>query len=105
MYIDLAGFNTRLITNLKATDRHLPIALDEYNRLLGVLAYDDFSFLEIRDGNASEVIKVTNVCGKLVIDRGMEQTTIKAFRCGTGVAFILTMSGVEYTVCQLDKCG
>lgn len=103
-YTPLAGFVARLTDNLARTDRHLPIDDTGYRLLLSSLADGDYSFLEIRDGNAIEVVKATNVCGKLVIDRGAERTKSHAFRCSTGVYFTQTMQGVKDTVCQMDEC-
>lgn len=105
MYIDLAGFVTRLTENISYKSRHLPIPQVDYDVLLDRLADGDYSFLEIRDGNAIEYVKVMNVCDKIVIERGAEQTRTHSFRCGTGVAFVLTMQGVQDTVCQMENCN
>lgn len=104
MYVSLAGFVTRLTDNISWKTRYLPIEQNDYDFLLKQLADEDYSFLEIRDGNASEVVKVTNICGKIVIDRGAEKTRPLAFRCGTGIAFLLTKQGVEDMVCQMEDC-
>lgn len=105
MYKPLAGFVTRLIDNLSARDRHLPISDYYYDWLLDELEDGDYSFLELRDGNGSEVVKVKNWCNSLVIDRGMELTKPLAFRCGIGVSFIMTEQGVKDTVCQMTECS
>ena len=102
MYIPLAGFVARLTENISWKTRHLPIEQNNHDFLLGQLADEDYSFLEIRDGNAIEIVKVLNVCDKIVIERGAEQTRPLAFRCGTGVAFTITMQGVMDTVCQME---
>lgn len=104
MYIDLAGFVTRLTENISYKSRHLPIPQKDYDFLLENLADEDYSFLEVRDGKAIEYIKVMNVCDKIVLERGAEQTRTTAFRCGTGVSFRLTMQGVKDTVCQMENC-
>lgn len=101
MYINLAGFAARLSDNITEKSRHLPLATEDYNFLLGQLDDGDHSFLEIRDGNTIEVVRVTNTCDAIVIDRGAEQTRPMAFRCGTGVLFTLTMQGVKDMVCQM----
>lgn len=103
-YIPLAGFVTRLTENITYKTRHLPIDEVSYQLLLDNLADDDYSFLEIRDGNAIEIVKVINKCDKLILERGAEQTRPTSFRCGVGVAFVLTMQGVKDTVCQMESC-
>ena len=104
MYKDLAGLVTRLTSNITHKHTHLPIPQQHYNLLLDELADGDHSFLEIRDGNAIEYVKVMNICDKIVIERGAEKTRPLAFRCGTGVSFQLTMQGVKDTVCQIENC-
>lgn len=103
-YIPLAGFVARLTENITYKTRHLPIDEVSYQILLDNLADDDYSFLEIRDGNAIEIVKVINVCDKIMIERGVEQTHPQSFRCGIGVAFIQTMQGVKDTICQMEEC-
>lgn len=102
-YIPLAGFVARLTDNITYKTRHLPIDDASYQLLLDNLADDDYSFFEIRDGNAIEVVKVVNVCDKIMIERGAEQTRPQSFRCGIGVAFVQTMQGVKDTICQMTE--
>lgn len=105
MYIPLAGFTTHLIGNISWKTRYVPIPQDDYDFLIEQLADEDYSFLEVKDGNAIEIVKVINICDKLVIDRGVEQTRPLSFRCGTKIAFIMTMQGVKDTVCQMETCN
>ena len=104
VYKPLAGFVTRLTENITYKTAHLPIDEVSYQILLDNLAEGDYSFLEIRDGNAIEVVKVINFCDKIVIERGQELTKPLSFLCGTGVSFQLTMQGVKDTVCQMENC-
>lgn len=104
MYVDLAGFTTYLTDNITARTRHIPIPWEDYDFLVENLADGDYTYLEIRDGNAIEYIKVANECDTIVIDRGVEKTRAYAFRCGTGVTFQLTRRGVEDTICQMENC-
>lgn len=104
MYIPLAGFVTRLTDNITYKTRYLPVSQADYDYLLDKLADDDHSFLEIRDGNAIEVVKVINVCDRIMIERGAEQTRPQSFRCGIGVAFTQTMQSVKDTICQMEHC-
>lgn len=104
MYIDLAGFSTKLTADISYKSRHLPIPPWDYDLLLDKLADGDHSYLELRDGKAIEIARVYNFCDKIVIERGREETRTTAFRCGTGVSFTLTMQGVRDTICQLENC-
>lgn len=104
MYVDLAGFVTHLTDNITYKSRHLPIPQEDYDFLLETLEDGDYSFLELRDGKAIEYVKMVNVCSKIVLERGAEQTRVTAFRCGTVVSFQLTMQGVKDTVCQMENC-
>lgn len=104
IYQPLAGFSTVLTANISPKTAYLPIDFIIYEQLLNQLADGNYSFLEIRDGNAIEIVKVSNVCGKIVLQRGAELTKPLAFRCGVGVAFIQTMQGVKDTICQMEDC-
>lgn len=104
MYVPLGGFITRLTNSISNKSTHLPIPSGDYDTLLHHLADGDYSFLEIRDGRAGEVVKVTNLCGKIVLERGADKTTNLGFRCGSAVLFVLTMQGVKDTICQMKEC-
>lgn len=104
MYKDLAGVFTRLTGNITHKTQYLPVPPEDHAFLLEHLADGDYSFLELRDGNAVEYVKVINICGKIVIERGAIGTKALAFRCGSGVSFQLTMQGVQATVCQMEDC-
>lgn len=104
MYIPLFGFQTHLREGLPVDGRHLPIPETAYQHLLLRLDDGDWSYLELREGRVSEVVRVHNVCGKLVIDRGVECTAPRCQRCGIGVFFVMTAQGVRDAVCQMtDK--
>lgn len=105
MYVPLAGFVAELNENITYKTRYLPVDNKSYDLLLEKLADEDYSFLEIRDGNAIEIVKVVNICDKIMIERGAEQTRPQSFRCGIGVAFVQTMHGIKDTVCQMDNCN
>ena len=102
VYKPLAGFVTRLTENITYKTAYLPIDEVSHQILLNNLAEGDYSFLEIRDGNEAEVVKVINFCDKIVIERGQELTKTLSFRCGIVVVFVKTMQRVIKTVCQMD---
>lgn len=104
MYIPLAGIETKLINNLSSKAIYLPIPQEIEDKLLEHLNGGDYSHLIIRDGKAVEYVKLKNVCGKLVIVRGIDKTKPLGFRCGSSVAYILTKQGVEDMVCQMQEC-
>jgi len=104
MYIPLAGFATKLTKSVSPTTNYLPIPQANYQILLDNLADGDYSYLMFREGNTIEIVKITNNCGKIVLVRGAEKTHARAFRCGVGVAFVLTAQGVKDTICQMQEC-
>lgn len=104
MYIPLAGFATKLTKSVSPMTNYLPIPQASYQILLDNLADGDYSYLMVREGRAIEIVKITNTCGKIVLVRGAEKTHAKSFRCGVGVAFVLTAQGVKDTVCQMQEC-
>lgn len=104
MYVPLFGFQTHLTATLPETSRGLPIPETAYQHLLSRLDDGDWSYLELREGRTSEVVRVRNQCGKLVLDRGVECTAARCQRCGVGVFFVMTAQGVRDAVCQMtDK--
>ena len=103
VYKPLAGFVTRLTENITYKTTYLPIDEVSYQILLNNLAEGDYSFLEIRDGNVIEVVKVINFCDNIVIERGEELTMPLSFRCGIVVAFVQPMQGVKDPVCQMNE--
>lgn len=104
MYIPLMGFVSKLNTHITPKTRYLPIPDDDLEMLLMDLADEDYTFFSITDGKVVEVVKVSSLCGKIVLDRGAEDTEPLVLRCGSVVAFIGTKTGVEDTVCQMESC-
>lgn len=104
MYKDMMGFITTLTDNLSKKQRSLPIHEDKYEELLDYLDDGDYTFMRIQQGRAIEYVKVTNVCDKLVLDRGAEETTPLWFACGSSIEFALTKTGIERTICQMETC-
>ena len=103
MYITAAGFETRLTEYLFIETNYLPVPQVAYTHLLHLLDNGDHTYLCIKDGNAEEYVRVKNVCDRLVLFRGEEGTTVKAFPCGSLVTFAMTKSGVEAQVCQMAE--
>lgn len=103
-YIPLAGFYTRLVDNLRDYEIYLPLSDEDYDFLYRYLEEDDtYSYLEIRDGKAIEIVKIYNYCGHIYMERGIDCTKPLSFRCGVSVRFILTKSSIENLICQLEE--
>lgn len=104
MYVPLDGFVTKLTDNITYKTRYLPVAPDVYDELLHHLADGDHTFMQLKDGKAIEVVKLHNVCDRLVMDRAAELTRPTSFPCGATVMFVLTEQGVKDAVCQMEEC-
>lgn len=104
MFVSAPWFHAELEKDFKIGNSFLPIDKDARKKLLDALGDGNFTYLSIHDGLAVEVVKATNVCGRLVLTRGAERTRALSFRCGTPVNFILTMDGVKKIVCQMESC-
>lgn len=105
-YVPLGGFETKLIGKLPAKDRYLPVSEDTQGYLLRKLINSgDYSYFILRDGNTVEAVKVENYCGRLLLTRGIEDTTSVSFRCGTCIEFKVLPTGIRDWVCQNDNCN
>lgn len=94
----LDGFHTTLLSHV--CGKTIWLDLDHADDLLDLLPeYDDWTTLAVYDGRVMEVVKAYNFCGRLVFDRGFEQTSKLSLPCGAYVAFILTRAGIESMAC------
>lgn len=84
------------------------LTITDTDELLELLPeYDDWTTLSITDGKVMEVVKAKNHCGRLVLERGFEDTNKVKFSCGVCVQFIMTKAGVEAMACcdkWFDDC-
>lgn len=103
-YVSLGGYATVLSGKLPRKDRFLPLSKVDTDNLLDVLEWGDYTHLALLDGNVTEVVRVENYCGRLLLSRGMSGTKALSFRCGTCVEFIVTPEGVQDMVCQGYSC-
>ncbi|HCL7555077.1 TPA: hypothetical protein N2X54_002088 [Escherichia coli] len=97
-------FTAALSSRLDKTDRALPLNAQDINRLKAALAEDDYTWLVIRDDVGSEIIKVTNTCGGLVIDRGEDGTEPLNFPKGSCVRWEMVPATVRELICTHDCC-
>ena len=108
MFVEIDGFISILDKELSPSDRFIPFKNpypyfeDEYEYLLSKLEDGDWTYLEIRDGNAIEIVRLENICEVLILDRGQEGTKPLAFKCGSIITFALTEQGVKDLICQME---
>lgn len=104
IYEQYAGFISNLIAKLGDNDKDLPIYEEHIALLKNRLANDKYTYLKILDGTNIEYIKVSNVNGSLVIERGYELTSPKTFPVGSCVKWEITPTAVRDIVCQMSCC-
>lgn len=97
-------FNAALNSRLDKADRALPLHTQDTDRLKAALAEDDYTWLVIRDEVGSEIVKVTNTCGGLVIDRGEDGTEPLNFPKGSCVRWEMVPATVRELICTHDCC-
>lgn len=104
-YINTFGFISRITESIKSDQTYLPLPDGDYAWLRKKLKNDwDWTMVELRDGNAIELVRIVNACGRFMVLRGRDGSTPLAFPCGTGVRSELSPSVIEQIVCQLDSC-
>jgi hypothetical protein len=102
----LKPFTAILTKRLEAADYTLPLTDGDTTRLLNQLGVGETSLLVLRDDIYTEEIEVENTCGVLVIKaRGMGNTEPRKFPQGSAVCFEVTVSVVEYLICNFDCCS
>lgn len=102
MYRDIAGFRAKTNEYLNEYSAHLPVSSKVEARLLDLLDEGEYTHLKLIDGNAFEIVKLENYCGRLVIYRGKEGTSPKKFPCPSRIEFVLTPEGVERIICAME---
>lgn len=104
MYIPLSGFSARLSSSICAEGAFFPVADATRKQLLELLDYDDYTHVLIEDGNAREVVKLTNYCGMLIMYRGRMGTKQLPFPCGAKITYLITPHTIEQITCSLQDC-
>ena len=103
-YVPFVGFISNLIDKLDALDTDLPIHEQHIAILKSRLGNTGYTFLYIKDGYNTEVVKVSNIAGDLMISRGLETTTAATMPKGSVVYWELTPTAVADIVCQMPCC-
>ena len=102
MYKWLNGYCTELVGNLKKEDRILPVA---DRKELGERLAEGHTYLVIRDGTVTEIVKAERFGGEVRLERGQGDTEPQAFPRGSCVRWEVTRDAIEETVCAGDfKC-
>lgn len=103
-YVSFVGFISSITDTLGDTETDLPIHEQHLAALKTKLGKAGYTFLYIKDGLNTEIVKVSNVAGDIVITRGLEETTTHTFPKGSVVYWELTPTAVADIVCQMPCC-
>lgn len=103
-YEQHAGFISNLTEKLGDNDHDLPIFEEHLAMLKKRLNKNKYTFLKLIDGTHVEYIKVSDVNGSLMIERGLELTKPRTFPKGSCVKWELTPTAVRDIVCQMPCC-
>lgn len=105
LYEPYAGFMSNLTDKLADVDTDLPIHKQHIAGLLGRITSGKYTYLKLLDGTNVEYIKVSNLSGALVVERGLELTEPKTFPVGTCIKWELTPTAIRDIICQMECCG
>ena len=104
MLITPVFFNAALLQRLDKADRALPLSTSDEDRLKAALKENDHTWLTIRDEVSTEIVRVTNTCGGLVLDRGEDGTEARNFPKGSCVRWEMTPAVVKDLICTHNCC-
>lgn len=103
-YVSFVGFVSSIVYPLGDTETDLPIHEQHLAALKARLGPSGYTYLYIKDGYNTEIVKVSNISGDLFITRGLEQTNKYVFPKGSIVYWELTTTAVADIVCQMPCC-
>jgi hypothetical protein len=103
-YVQVLDFVSNLTEKYEDTDIDLPVYPEHVAMLKQRLGSDGYTYLQLRDGYNTEVIKVAIVSGNLIVTRGVELTKAKVFPKGSLINWVMTSSAVRDIVCQMPCC-
>lgn len=103
-YVGAVGFKSNLIAKLADADADLPIFEEHIAALKRILGATGYTYLELRDGYNTEIVKVLSVCGNIELERGLEKTSPHTFPKGSYLGWTMTPGAVRDIVCQMDCC-
>lgn len=104
MLVTPVFFSASLNARLDKADRTLPLNKADSDRLMAAMEEDDYAYLVIRDPVGAEIVKVTNTCGGLLVDRGQDGTDAMNFPKGSCVRHEMTPAVVKDLICNYNCC-
>lgn len=103
-YAPVVSFSVNTVVKLSDIDTDAPIADDKLAVLLSSVPVGAHTYLSICDGVNTEIVKASNVYGKIVFERGQELTSAHTFPVGSVIEHVMTPSAIREIVCQMDCC-
>ena len=103
-YTALVSFSVNTTGKLADIDTDLPIADDKLSIMLTNLPEGAHTYLSVCDGFNTEIIKATNMYGRINVERGQELTEARTFPVGSVIEYIMTPTAIREIVCQMDCC-
>lgn len=97
-------FVAQLSSPLEKGARYLPLSASDEAGLKAILPEGDYTYLTLTDPVGSEIVKVTNTCDTLLVDRGQDGTEDRKFPRGTCVKFSVSPAVVKELICTHDCC-
>lgn len=103
-YVAAVAFSVNTTDKLSDIDTDMPIADDKLALLLTAVPEGSHTYLSVCDGFNTEVIKASNIYGKISIERGQELTNAHTFPIGSVIEHVMTPSAIREIVCQMECC-
>lgn len=103
-YAYTPAFSVNTTAVLADIDTDLPIADDKIAILLAAVPEGSHTYLRVTDGFNTEVLKVSNIYGKITTERGQELTSAHTFPTGSVIEHVMTPSAIRDIVCQMECC-
>lgn len=100
----MRDYSANLMGVLLPTDKFLNLSHRDLTALIAIVPDGEDIFLTIRDNAHVEYVMVTNQCGTLVLTRGLGGTEPTKFPFGSCVKFELSITVVEWLICNHNCC-
>jgi hypothetical protein len=101
----LKPFTAILTHSLDKTEYSLPISSGDLDRLKAQLPPGETTLLVLIDDVYTEEIIVGNSGGQIgIVERGVGETVARKFPRGSAVCFVVTVSVVQYLICNYECC-
>lgn len=103
-YVSVIDFSVNTVVKLADIDTDIPVADDKLAILLAKIPAGSHTYLSVYDGVNTEVVKASNVYGKIFLERGQELTESHTFPIGSVIEHVMTPTAIREIVCQMDCC-